>query len=137
MSPQIASPIKWPTSSHQANQAHQTSMLNFISHITLPKSLLKQNLFPRKYHALFELQIKSEKEFQVQFIHLESLQSSFAYLDAVVTRAFLKRLDKVSKIDLKEFLMAQLDNQDENNLAPLENRNKQVLVTLEFNEEGF
>lgn len=86
-------------------QNEDTEILNFISNIKLPKSVLGQNLFPRKYRALFLFNPKENGDIDIKFKSLTPVSENLEYLDDIVQTAFLKKLQTVNLDDFKNFLL--------------------------------
>jgi hypothetical protein len=83
-------------------------------------------LFPRKYHALFELHMELNKTVNLKFIRLTSVSEPMEFLDRIVQKAFLKKLALVDQDKLKNFLLKKQNNF----------KDDKVDIMLEFKENN-
>ncbi|RDB36747.1 MAG: hypothetical protein DCC88_03500 [Spirobacillus cienkowskii] len=99
--------------------------------IKVPKKLLSQNLFPKKYYANFTLIKENDKIISYKFLGLTPTGKSYAYLDNSVQKAFYSQLQLISIEKVLFWLINQQNTQysfetprDSNHLA----------ILLEFQE---
>ncbi|MES2615532.1 MAG: hypothetical protein V4591_08965, partial [Bdellovibrionota bacterium] len=80
-------------------EQNNKQVLNFISSLNLPEEVLGQNLFPRKYRAVFAVR-ESEKN-RLLFVSLNPMQEPLEYLDKIVEQEFLQKLKSVNWEDIE------------------------------------
>jgi hypothetical protein len=105
--------------------------INPFGIIKVPKKLLSQNLFPKKYYANFTLIKENDKIVNYKFLGLTATGQSYAYLDKSVQKAFYSQLQLIS-IDKIIFWLKTQQNLQYSLKIPIDSNHLAIL--LEFQE---
>lgn len=108
-------------------------VINPFGNLKLPKSLLGQNLFPKKYKAHFKITYENGKIHNFELIELYPEKESSTFLDKSIKKAFEEQLFNLPKDDFLQWLehireinypSSQFKNPNKDNL----------FIVLEFQE---
>jgi hypothetical protein len=105
--------------------------INPFGIIKVPKKLLSQNLFPKKYYANFTLIKENDKIINYKFLGLTPTGQSYTYLDKSVQKAFYSQLQLIS-IDKIIFWLKTQQTLQYSLKIPIDSNDLAIL--LEFQE---
>lgn len=104
-----------------------------IKNLDLPKSLLNQNIFPKQYRAYFKLDLSENSIFSYSLDKFIPVSEKNSYLDKVIEKAFISKLNNLNK----ETVIAWLEK-ERDRLYTLENTmdfaKDYFFIVLEFQE---
>jgi hypothetical protein len=89
--PEISNSDSYPS------QKETVTLINPFGFLKLPKSLLGQNLFPKKYEANFKLKEKNGKIIEFYFQGLVPIQDQMSYMDNTIQKAFENQIKNIPK----------------------------------------
>ncbi|MBX9839041.1 MAG: hypothetical protein K2X69_12115 [Silvanigrellaceae bacterium] len=108
-------------------------VMNPFGNLKLPKSLLGQNLFPKKYKAHFKISYKNGKTHNFELIELYPEKEGSSFLDKSVKKSFENQIFNLPK----EAFLQWLDHIREINYPSAQNQNPNgdnLFIVLEFQE---
>ncbi|WP_186645524.1 hypothetical protein [Fluviispira vulneris] len=98
-----ASEIKDQVIKSQEKKFNVKISQNPFGYLKLPKQLLGQNLFPRKYEVLFKLTKSNTSYYDISIAKILPLQEERSYLDQVVKNALSAQLNDLSSEQKNDF----------------------------------
>lgn len=119
--------------SQEKDLNYSAKIINPFGNLKLPKSVLGQNLFPKRYKVSFNLKTNDNltKTFSIaKFIPLENNNQ---YLDRIIEKAFLTQLQILDKTYVSQWLELQYQNlytSENTGNMPRDN----FFIVLEFQE---